>query len=126
MAVASLDLSAAFDVINIELLVKRLEQVGIPKDLLKILESWLTDRIAYVEVAGTCSSYFRVDSGTVQGSVLGPILFNLFISPLIRSEKIVAYADDNYPMGIGATKDAALLDLQQKVIIAEKWMSGSG
>jgi len=64
--------------------------------------------------------------GTVQGSILGPVLFNIFISPLIRSEKILAYADDNYPTGAGTTKDAALADLQQKVIIAEKWMSGSG
>ena len=126
VAVASLDLSAAFDVINTEVLMKRLGRIGIPVDLLKILESWLTNRTAYVEVSGVCSSYFRVDCGTVQGSILGPVLFNLFISPLIRTEKILAYADDNYPIGIGTTTDAALADLQQKVIIAEKWMSGSG
>jgi len=126
VAVASLDLSAAFDVINTVLLMKRLEKIGIPGDMLKILESWLTDRTAYVEVSGTCSSYFRVNCGTVQGSILGPVLFNLFIGPLIRAEKILAYADDNYPIGIGKTKDAALADLQQKVIMAEKWMSGSG
>lgn len=126
VAVASLDLSAAFDVINTELLMKRLEKIGIPGDILKILESWLTDRTAYVEVSGICSSYFRVNYGTVQGSILGPVLFNLFIGPLIRAEKILAYADDNYPIGIGKTKDAALADLQQKVIMAEKWMSGSG
>ena len=79
-----------------------------------------------MEVSDICSSYFRVDSVKVQGSVLGPILFNLFFSPLIRSEKIVAYADDNYPTRMGTTKDEALLNLQWKVIIAEKWMLGSG
>jgi hypothetical protein len=126
VAVASLDLSAAFDVINIELLMKRLEKIGIPRDLLEILNSWLTERVAYVEVSGVCSSYIKVDCGTVQGSILGPVLFNLFISPLIRAEKLLAYADDNYPIGIGITKDAALADLQRRVIIAEKWMSGSG
>ena len=100
----------AFDGINTELLIKRLERIGIPGDFLEILESWLTDRTAYMEVSGVCSSYIRVDCGTVQGSILGLVLFNLFISPLIRVEKILAYADNNYPIGIGTTKDAVLAD----------------
>jgi hypothetical protein len=126
VAVASLDLSAAFDVINIELLKDRLKKVGLPDDLLVLLDSWLTGRTAYVEVSGFCSSYFNVGYGTVQGSILGSVLFNLFIGPLIRAEKMLAYADDNYPTGIGPNRDTALADLQRKLIIAEKWMSGSG
>ena len=126
MAVASLDLKAAFDVINIEQLMKCLERIGILGDLLEILKSWLTDRTAYVEESGICSPYIRVDCGTVQGSILGPVLFNLFTSPLIRAEKMLANADDNYPIGIGITKDEALADLQGRVIILEKWLSGSG
>ncbi len=47
-------------------------------------------------------------------------MFNLFISPLIRAERILAYADDNYPTGVGPSKDTALADLQRKLIIAEK------
>ena len=42
---ASLDLSAAFDVVNIELLLKRLEIVGLPQDLLDLISKWLTNRV---------------------------------------------------------------------------------
>ena len=49
---ASLNLSAAFNVVNVDLLLKRLEKMGIPKDITKILTSWLKDRSAYVEVDG--------------------------------------------------------------------------
>jgi retron-type reverse transcriptase len=79
VAVASLDLSAAFDVVNVNLLMERLNAMGMPGDLIQNLSSWLTDRAAYVEVDGECSEYYLVQEGTVQGSVLGPVLFNLFI-----------------------------------------------
>ncbi len=79
-AVASLDLSAAFDVVNVDLLLKRISKMGMPKDSAEILEGWLKDRVAYVELNGHCSEYFLVNKGTVQGSALGPVLFNLFIN----------------------------------------------
>ena len=81
VAVASLDLSAAFDVVNVDLLLVRLRKKGLPTDVVKLLESWLKDRQSYVEVRNCCSQYFGSDDGTVQGSILGPILFSLFISP---------------------------------------------
>ena len=96
VAVASLDLSAAFDVVNVDLLLKRLKIMGMPEDLVKLLTSWLTDRAAYVEVDGECSEYFLVQEGTVQGSVLGLILFNLFIRPLLETANCPAYADHSY------------------------------
>ncbi len=69
--------------------------MGIPNDLTKILTSWLKDRAAYVEVDGESSEYFLVAEGTVQGSVLGPVLFNLFIRPLLKKTNSPAYADDS-------------------------------
>ena len=84
VAVASLDLSAAFDVINIELLLKRMSVMGIAPDVVDLTSAWLSDRSAYVEVNGECSAYFEVVCGTVQGSVLGPVLFNLFMSPFVN------------------------------------------
>jgi retron-type reverse transcriptase len=96
VAVASLDLSAAFDVVNVDLLLDRLFIMGIPDDIIELLAAWLKDRAAYVEVSGECSSYFDVTSGTVQGSILGPILFNLFMSPLVCHASTPCYADDSY------------------------------
>ncbi len=57
---------------------------------------------------------------------MGPVLFNLFISPLLRTGSDPAYADDSYYVTTGVTKDVALAEMQEKIRIAEKWMSGSG
>ena len=79
---ASLDLSAAFDVVNVELLIKRLKIIGLPVDLIDLVSKWLTVRYFYVTIEGV-SSYIRItDVGTVQGSILGPILYAMFVSPL--------------------------------------------
>ena len=75
---ASLDLSAAFDLVNVELLIKRLKIIGMPMDLVKLIEVWLTDRKFYVEVDGQVSRILDTADGTIQGSVLGPILYAIF------------------------------------------------
>jgi hypothetical protein len=126
VAVASLDLSSAFDVVNIDLLLTRLAVMGLPKDILELLTEWLIGRVAYVEVEGSCSEFFDVASGTVQGSVLGPVLFNLFISPLLENGSGPVYADDSYHLAISRNKADAVSALQQRIIESERWLSGSG
>ena len=126
VAVASLDLSAAFYVVNINLLLHRLETMGMPKDLTKLLTNWLTDRAAYVEVDGEGSEFYLIREGTVQGSVLGPILFNLFMRPLLETVNGPAYADDSYHCGHSRNKQQALEMLQEKINTAVKWITDSG
>ena len=105
VAVASIGMSAAFDVINVELLMKRLEIMGFPQDIISLLASWLNGRWGYVEVDGCCSTYFQVKNGTVQGSCMGPVLFNLFISPLLKTSSGPAYADDSYHIALGVVRE---------------------
>ena len=124
MAVASLDLSSAFDVINVDLLLVRLSVMGLPDDLVLLLRSRLKDRSAYVEVDGECSEYFDVPNGSVQGSSLGPVLFNLFVAP--NTEPEASYADDSYYIAIHEEQTQALKELEEKLIRAEQWLSGSG
>jgi hypothetical protein len=126
VAVASMDLSAAFDVLDVDLLLKRMRLMGIPEDLLKMIKAWLDGRIAYVEVGKECSEYYKIDFGSGQGSILGPVLFNYYMAPLVSTRGILTYADDNYQLGINKNKELALNDLQRQVIEAEQWMSGSG
>lgn len=93
---ASIDLSAAFDVVNIELLIKRLKLIGIPKDVVELIKIWLKNRLFYVDIDGECSFLKTSDTGTIQGSRLGPILYAIFVSPLFDLEKLTNYADDNF------------------------------
>jgi len=126
VALASLDLSAAFDVVPVDLLLKRMKTIGLPEDVIGLIRSWLEKRSAYVEVEDSCSEYYDITAGTIQGSILGPILFNIFMEPLMEVEDSVSYADDSYNIELGDTKIAALKDLELKLIRVEKWMSGSG
>jgi hypothetical protein len=123
---ASLDLSAAFDVVNRDLLFTRLETMGIPQDVVEILKDWLSDRQSYVEVRGN-SSYMKIsDCGTVQGSVLGPVLFSIFIRPIYDIEDITTYADDNYVVKESGQLSDALRQVEKSVATVSEWLKSSG
>ena len=126
VAVASMDLTAAFDVLDVNLLLRRMLNLGIPKDVLSLVKAWLGDRIGYVEVGSGCSEHFDIEFGSGQGSILGPVLFNFYIAPFVKVKNAISYADDNYQVAISKSKNEALEALQEKVIEAEHWMSGSG
>jgi hypothetical protein len=79
---ASLDPSAAVDLVNVKLLDKRLTIMGLPIHHVNLIRIWLTDRKFYVEVGGSCSTLLDSDTGTVQGSVLGTVLYAICVSPL--------------------------------------------
>ena len=67
----------AFDLVNVELLIKRLRVMGMPADLIKLIREWLVGRSFYVQVGDEVSSIFDSDCGTIRGSVLGPVLYAL-------------------------------------------------
>ncbi len=95
-----LDLSAAFDTIDHNILIKRLsDRMGITGAALKWVISYLQDRKQYVQIDGKCSQSLPLKYGVPQGSVLGPILFSMYMSPLgdiVRKHgaKFHVYADD--------------------------------
>ena len=105
VAMATIDMSSAFDVVDIKLLLTRLKIMGFPSDLLLVLEHWLSNRLFYCEVDSSVSIMIALEAGTVQGSILGPILYALFTAPLEDLvDQIITYADDNFQIGSRLTE----------------------
>ena len=80
---ALLDFSSAFDTIDHPILVHRLHtDFGFTDTVLQLSSSYQTDRTHYVSLSNHCSAFAPVHTGVPQGSVLGPILFTMYIKPL--------------------------------------------
>ena len=89
-----LDLSAVFDTIDHAVLLRRLKVTyGIEGNALKWFDSYITNRSQTVRICNHVSSSTNLSYGVPQGSVLGPILFSLYIQPL---SKVIRYHDFQY------------------------------
>ena len=124
-----LDLTAAFDTVNHTILLHRLEhRVGVKSKALQWFQSYLhdTDMEQHMLVNGHTSHTFPLHCGVPQGSVLGPVVFSLYTTPLgdvIRKEGIDfhLYADDTQiymalDPGQTRTQDAAVQKLELRTV----------
>ena len=123
---ASIDLSAAFDVVNIDVLMARLRIVGLPVDVIDLIEVWLRNRFFYVDIADQVSFLHEIDTGTIQGSILGPILYAIYVAPLFDLEDLSNFADDNFILTFNKVKQTAITLMENKLGIITKWLKDSG
>jgi len=91
-----IDFRKAFDTVPHERLMKKLHHYGIQGDLYNWIFSWLTKRTQRVVIKGHSSSYVKVGSGVPQGTVLGPLMFLLYINDITTNitSYIRLFADD--------------------------------
>ena len=104
------DLSKAFDCISHNLLIAKLNAYGLSLSTLKLVHSYLQNRKQRTKIGSSYSLWEEIVSGVPQGSILGPLFFNICLCDLflsIENNCFTNYADDGTPCVIGSNPDEA-------------------
>ena len=118
-----LDMSKAFDKVWHQGLLYKLKQNGIDGKLLSLLKSYLTERQQRVVINGFESDWWEVRSGVPQGSVLGPLLFLVYINNLeigIKSQ-IKFFADDTSLFSVVNDPNTSAQELNHDLTLISNW-----
>ena len=119
-----IDLSEAFDTVNHEILSAKLQHYGIRGTPLKWFESYLSGREHFVNFNGYCSSYKLVKCGVPQGSVLGPLLFLIYINDICKLSSafdILLFADDTSIFFSHKVLDSLCLTVNNELVKLTDW-----
>ena len=122
------DLSKAFDCMTHDLLIAKLHALNFDMNALNLIFDYLTERKQRVKINFIFSSYLDIFQGVPQGSVLGPLLFNLFLSDLFffaQEADIMSYVDDNTPYVCSENIDVTLEKLEEVGKTLSEWLSNN-
>ena len=124
-----LDTSKAFDCINHDIFLSRIERYGMRGHVKNWFESYLRNRLIKVNFNGCISEEYTINIGTPQGSVLGPVYYIWYIDSLVRNLRysaLIIYADDTTLLLSGKNIGALVIKCENDLDILYKWFVANG
>ena len=118
------DLFKAFGCLDHELLIAKLNAYGFSLPALRLINDYLSNRRQRIRIGNSFSDWFGVILGVPQGSILGPILFNIFLAVLflvLKDVDIANFADDNTPFTSAKNIDDLIDSLEKASSSLFKW-----
>ena len=119
-----MDLSKAFDCLLHELVLAKLHAHGVDIKSLKLLQDYLSNRAQRVKLDSIFSSWLKILLGVPQGSILGPLLFNVSLNAMlwfVEITDICNFADDSTIYSCAKSINDVIENLQSDLKIALKW-----
>ena len=123
-----MDLSKAFDCIDHKLLVAKLKAYGLDTKSLELMKCYLSNRYQRRKIGSEYSEWLEITLGVPQGSILGPLLFNIFINDLflfIVKASICNFADDNTLHSCADTLEEVISNLEFDLEAILDWFSNN-
>ena len=123
-----IDLPKAFDTVNHKILIKKLNFIGIKGNLLKLLENYLTNRKQTTTINNLASSKRNITCGVPQGSILGPLLFLVYVNDLasvLKSCNYQLYADDTVIYHTDMNVNISKATLEKDLKKFTNWCNGN-
>ena len=123
-----LDIRKAFDSISHQILLDKLHKIGIQGNIHCLLKSYLMSRSQYVICNGATSDVKFVETGVPQGSILGPLLFILFMNVFSRSSTLlfsILFADDTSVFLEGTEYSKLIKTLNNELENVTKWLNAN-
>ena len=122
------DLSKAFDSISHELLIAKLHAYGFSTSALNLIYDYLSERMQRTKIGNVFSTWRSILYGFPQGSILGPLLFNIDINDLFYSSthiEIANFADDNTPFEFSGSVNDVIKKLEKDAIYLMGWFENN-